>query len=184
MELRHTLKFLKGEAMREERLKVLSMLQEGKITAEEAERLLAALSGGAEETGEAGPRRRPHRQFWDFEFDFGAPFDHEFRRFGRIFDEGLRRKFQDTFRNFKHHMRWADEDSRREAGDAVREAAESFRQAMDKSNLKETVESIGKTVIEAMEAAMRRFTGARKDTGDKPETGESKGGSGDTTQTV
>lgn len=178
--------------MREERLKILSMLQEGKITPEEAERLLAALSGGArDDGGHGGPGhggpgggpRRHHRGFWDFDFDFTAPFEQEFRRFGPIFDENLRRKFHEKARSFRNTMRWADEDARREAKEAIREAAEAVKSAMESSHLKETVESIGKTVISAMEDVMRRFGGEKP--GPRPEKPEDpKPTDDDKTQTV
>jgi hypothetical protein len=148
--------------MKEERLKILTMLQEGKITAEEAERLLAALSGARTDGGEREGRGRRGRGCWDFDFDFGRHFDPELKRFGGVFDDELRRKFQDKMRNFRHAMRGADEESRREARDALREAGEAVKEAIERSNIKETVESIGKSVLEAMEGAMRSFGGGNK----------------------
>jgi hypothetical protein len=149
--------------MREERLKVLTMLQEGKITAEEAERLLAALSGGERaEPGEGPGRGRRGHGFWDF--DFG-----EFRRFGPVFDDEFRRKFQDKMRGFRHSMRRADEESRREAQEAFRGAAEAVKEAIDRSHIKETVESIGKTVLDAMEEAMGRFGSSAASRPESPE---------------
>jgi polyhydroxyalkanoate synthesis regulator phasin len=148
--------------MKEERLRILTMLQEGKITPEEAERLLAALSGGGRaDPGEGPGRGRRPRGFWDFDFDFTRGFDPEFRRFGTVFDDEFRRKFQDKMRHFRHSMRCADEESRREARDALRDAAEAVKNAFEQSNIKETVEGIGKTVLDAMEEAMRRFGGEK-----------------------
>ena len=154
--------------MKEERMKILTMLQEGKITPEEAERLLAALSGSTRsESGESsGKGRRPRGGDWDF--DFTRHFDPEFRRFGPIFDDEFRRKFQDKMRHFRHSMRWADDESRREAKEALHEAAEAVKEAFERSNIKGTVESIGKTVLDAMEDAMRRFTGSGRSGEDKP----------------
>jgi len=157
--------------MKEERLRILTMLQEGKITPEEAERLLAALSGGGRSDGAEGPGKgKRSRGWWDFDFDFTRGFDSEFRKFGTIFDEEFRRKFQDKMRHFRHSMRCADEESRREAGDALRDAAEAVKDAFDRSNIKETVEGIGKTVLDAIEEAMRRFGGTKSEA-DKPAAG-------------
>jgi hypothetical protein len=144
--------------MREERLKILSMLQEGKITPEEAERLLSALSGpGRSESGEWGGHGRRGRGCCDFEFDFAKHIDPELKGFGGIFNEDFRRKFEDKMRRFRHSMRWADEGARREARDGLHEAAESVKEALNRSNIKETVESVGKTVLDALEEAMRHF---------------------------
>lgn len=52
--------------MDEERMKILKMLEEGKIKAEEAERLLDALSGGTEEREPSTKRNRWFRvQIWE-----------------------------------------------------------------------------------------------------------------------
>jgi hypothetical protein len=48
---------VKTMASSEERMRILSMLQEGKITAEEANRLLSALNQAAK----AGPKRTPRQ---------------------------------------------------------------------------------------------------------------------------
>lgn len=160
--------------MREERLRILTMLQEGKITPEEAERLLAALSGGGRaDPGEGPGRGKRPRGFWDFDFDFTRGFDTELRKFGTVFDDEFRRKFQDKMRHFRHSMRCADEESRREARDALREAAEAVKSAFEQSNIRETVEGIGKTVLDAMEEAMRRFGGENPE---KTETGKTASG--------
>jgi len=156
--------------MKEERLKILTMLQEGKITPEEAEKLLAALSGsGRSESTDWTGRGRRARGCWDFDFDFTRNFEPDLRRFGPIFDEEFRRKFQDKMRSFRHSMRWADENTRREARDGLREAADAVKKAFESSNIKETIESVGKTVLDAMEEAMRRF-------GSTDKSGEQKSG--------
>jgi len=149
--------------MKEERLKILTMLQEGKITTEEAERLLAALAGAARAERGEGPRPGRHGHgFWDFDFDLMRDFEPHFRKFGPIFDEEFRRKFQDKARSFRNSMRWGDEGARREAREAFRQAAEAVKDTFERSNLKETVEQVGKSCLEAMEQAMRSFTGSAK----------------------
>ena len=93
--------------MKEERLRILTMLQEGKITPEEAERLLAALSGGGRSDGAEGPgpgKGKRSRGWWDFDFDFTRGFDSEFRKFGPIFDEEFRRKFQDKMHRIQREL--------------------------------------------------------------------------------
>lgn len=52
---------VKGMVSSEERLRILNMLQEGKITAEEAHRLLSALSQAAPKSGPAPSGRGPRQ---------------------------------------------------------------------------------------------------------------------------
>ena len=141
--------------MKEERMKILTMLQEGKITTEEAERLLAAIAGSARAEHGEGPGRGRRHGWWEPDFDF----EPHFRKFGLICDEDFRRKFQEKAREFKNSMRWGDEEARRQARDAFRHATEAVKDAFERSNLKETVEEVGKSVLDAMEQAMRGFSG-------------------------
>jgi hypothetical protein len=58
---------------------------------------------------------------------------------------------------------------------------------MEGAHLKETVESIGKTVFDTMEGLIRRFSGEKSDGSPRPEQkDDTKGpdGDGDKTQTV
>ena len=51
-------------ATTEERMKILNMIREGKITAEEGAKLLAALSGGSQKTGRKLPTQTGGRRWF------------------------------------------------------------------------------------------------------------------------
>lgn len=172
--------------MSEERMKILSMLQEGKITAQEAERLLEALAESSRAEGSEYRRKPRPRDFWDADFDFNEFFDPRFRKFGPFFDEEFKRKFRDRMHDFKRNMRWGDEEARREAREKMREAAEGIKEALEKSHIKDTVEEIGKAVLDAMEQVVGSLGGQKRtrdgepSPGQEPPKGDTASGTGGT----
>lgn len=98
--------------MQEERRMILRMLEEGKITAEEAEALLNALGDGAESSEDSEPQEDPWKRLEKMGEDFASKVEIAVERFSRSLSTRWVRSSPNCRRSWSSSLSWASKRPR------------------------------------------------------------------------
>ncbi|MDP6040230.1 MAG: hypothetical protein QGG64_16890, partial [Candidatus Latescibacteria bacterium] len=151
--------------MKEERLKILEMLQEGKITAEDAVKLLEAL-GDTEEESEGEPqnqnqqRRRRRQRSRSNPRSRSRQFHINVDDFGDEFSD-IQDEVQERIREARETLRASMPRVKRAVRDAMPEVNRIVKEAT------RSMPDVGKIIQEAMQSASDAFSGWTENEGER-----------------